>query len=244
MRWLTRPLLELGLPRVRALRRRHHLHGHRHRAGAEHRPDAGLPARHPGRSSPWSTSCTAWRSWSAAARPLFLDVELPGRPIRNAPGLDWLRRSCCAPGRRSSGRRPRTASCCCRSASCSRPLALRLLVRRVHRAAAARSTPSGCRATRPSPGWTGRTASRSGRGFGAGWSCCCSPGCSPPGLALAQRRPGLGRCSRRATATPCARRSPSSPRPAPGWSTPRTPSGAGSSATCTTARSSTSSRSR
>ena len=175
---------------------------------------------------------------------LFLDVDLPGRPVRNAPGLNWLRRILLRARspefwKEAGVRRPAAAD----RRRLGRPRARLLGCRR--------SPVCCCRSTRSAlPGdeaitwldWSDRLE------VGRRLRRRRPPAAARPGphrrAGARASAPSPARCCPRATAMPCAPRSPSSPRPGPGWSTPRTPSGDGSSATCTTAHSSTSSRSR
>ena len=106
-----------------------------------------------------------------------------------------------------------------------------------------RSTSTSCPATTASAGCTGRSALEAcGRVRRRAGAAAAGPRADGRPHRRADRA-GSRPAARRATATRCAPRSPSCARPEPGSSTPPTPSAAGSSATCTTARSSSSSRS-
>ena len=91
-RWVTRPLARAGLCDAGHVRRHRHVHGDRRRPGAQPRPAARSSCSASRSSSRPCTSSTAWPSWSAAGRPLFLGRRPAGPRRPRPPGAGWLRR--------------------------------------------------------------------------------------------------------------------------------------------------------
>ena len=188
---------------------------------AERRAAARFPARDPASCGPdGARRARAGRDGARAGPPLFLDVDLPGRPLRPAPRprLGPAPASALRVARVLEGGRA-TACSSCRSARSSSQPGARLLVGRPSRASLL-------------PLYGDRAARRRGRhlaalvelGLRSGpaslpvWRCAArSRRLLTPGLRAADAAHGRARCSRRAAPRRCGRRSPTLTRdPGPG----------------------------